>query len=239
MKKVVAISSLLIVALIMGSCGSSNNVVSNRVITKRKYTKGFHINKQSNLKSDKTEGEDVAVTPEAPKKTMQERIADYNTSKGIQNTQNKDQEESLATNNELKATDSKELIASDWVPAKIADVVNTIVPHKTDFNIIVQEENGDYVPLLDEELGSNNEVSYGGAGTKTASDLKNQVKEAKAKQQAASGGNSSILNIVLIVLLVLAIILLISLLPGWVGWILSLVLLVVLIVLLLRLLGVM
>lgn len=41
----------------LASCGSSNNVVSNKLISKRKYSKGFHINKNGNYKNS---NEDVA-----------------------------------------------------------------------------------------------------------------------------------------------------------------------------------
>jgi uncharacterized membrane protein YqaE (UPF0057 family) len=55
MKKLVAVNFIIAFVMILGSCGTSNNVVSNRLISKRKYTKGFHINKRSHEKSSKDE----------------------------------------------------------------------------------------------------------------------------------------------------------------------------------------
>ncbi|MFT5858826.1 MAG: uncharacterized membrane protein YqaE (UPF0057 family) [Flavobacteriaceae bacterium] len=53
MKKLASINLLIILVLILGACSTSNNVVNNNLISKRKYTKGFHINKKSNLSTDK------------------------------------------------------------------------------------------------------------------------------------------------------------------------------------------
>ncbi len=55
MKKLAILNLSIILSLVLGSCSTSNNVVNNRSISKRKYTKGFHINKKSNLKSSKDE----------------------------------------------------------------------------------------------------------------------------------------------------------------------------------------
>ncbi len=53
MKKSVFVSLMMVVGLILGSCSSSNQVVSNRLVAKRKYNKGFHINKKSTFKDSK------------------------------------------------------------------------------------------------------------------------------------------------------------------------------------------
>lgn len=58
MKKVRIVSAIAGLAIILASCGSSNNVVSNRLISKRKYTKGFHFNSKGNYKSAKSEGQE-------------------------------------------------------------------------------------------------------------------------------------------------------------------------------------
>ena len=55
--------------IVLASCGSSNNVVSNKLISKRKYSKGFHINKNGNYKNlneDVAKNENVDKTE--PKK---------------------------------------------------------------------------------------------------------------------------------------------------------------------------
>ena len=51
MKKVSILSLIAFVAIVISSCGSSNNVVSNNGISKRKYNKGFFFKRNSNLKT--------------------------------------------------------------------------------------------------------------------------------------------------------------------------------------------
>lgn len=53
------ILSLSLLALVLGSCGSSNEVVGGGIFQKRKYNKGFYWNRNSNLKdaSSKNENE--------------------------------------------------------------------------------------------------------------------------------------------------------------------------------------
>ena len=82
MKKLLFINLALISALILGSCGSSNSVVSNRLISKRKYTKGFHLNKRSKLKSDGDANADKDYVAKVDKK------ADRNKSTITQITRN-------------------------------------------------------------------------------------------------------------------------------------------------------
>ena len=50
MKTKIIFSGLVGLALILGSCGSSNNVVSNRLIQKRKYKKGFFFKSNKDLR---------------------------------------------------------------------------------------------------------------------------------------------------------------------------------------------
>jgi len=53
MRKFTFINLIIASILILASCSTSNSVVSNRLISKRKYTKGFHINKKSDYKASK------------------------------------------------------------------------------------------------------------------------------------------------------------------------------------------
>lgn len=48
---------ILGVGLILGSCGTSNDVVNNGVFTKRKYTDGYHSNFKKNFKSDEVKND--------------------------------------------------------------------------------------------------------------------------------------------------------------------------------------
>jgi uncharacterized membrane protein YqaE (UPF0057 family) len=52
MKNRSILSILLGVLIIISSCSTSNSVSNNRLISKRKYTKGFHFNSNSRLKDD-------------------------------------------------------------------------------------------------------------------------------------------------------------------------------------------
>lgn len=61
MKKVSIISLIALVAIVISSCGSSNNVVSNHGISKRKYTKGYFFQRNSNLKSDDAKAKDTEL----------------------------------------------------------------------------------------------------------------------------------------------------------------------------------
>lgn len=54
MKKVIILSLIAFVAIVISSCGSSNNVVSNNGISKRKYNKGFFFNRKANFKTANT-----------------------------------------------------------------------------------------------------------------------------------------------------------------------------------------
>lgn len=70
MKKVRLLGVIAGLGIILASCGSSNDVVSNRLISKRKYTKGFHINSKGHYKSGKSDynaTEDLA-NADAPSK---------------------------------------------------------------------------------------------------------------------------------------------------------------------------
>ena len=53
MRKLTFINLIIASVLILASCSTSNNVVSNKLISKRKYTKGFHVNKKANYKASK------------------------------------------------------------------------------------------------------------------------------------------------------------------------------------------
>lgn len=60
MKKIAILNAIIAMILVLASCGSSNNVVNNHLISKRKYTKGFHLNSKSHYRDS---NEDVASEP--------------------------------------------------------------------------------------------------------------------------------------------------------------------------------
>jgi uncharacterized membrane protein YqaE (UPF0057 family) len=71
MKKLNVLYLFLALTIILGSCGTSNSVVSNRLISKRKYNKGFHINNNGNFKksSDDVAKEEVEVKESKDRKS--------------------------------------------------------------------------------------------------------------------------------------------------------------------------
>lgn len=54
--------------LILSACSTSNDVVSNNFITKRKHNKGFHLNLKNNYSSQK--GEELAKSEKVSKKEI-------------------------------------------------------------------------------------------------------------------------------------------------------------------------
>lgn len=76
MKRLTVLNLMIAITLILGACSTSNDVVSNRLITKRKYTKGFHINKKSSLKStDEQKDENLAFDEKTPSNVPLESIS--------------------------------------------------------------------------------------------------------------------------------------------------------------------
>lgn len=70
MKNFKLLSAFVALSLILISCGTSNNVVNNHSISKRKYTKGFFIKKKPNLKSkNSVANENIAIVDAEKTKT--------------------------------------------------------------------------------------------------------------------------------------------------------------------------
>lgn len=72
MKKLFSLNLLIALAVVFASCSTNNNVVSNRLISKRKYNKGFHINRKGNMKSASVEKEEESVAFNDVKTTKKE-----------------------------------------------------------------------------------------------------------------------------------------------------------------------
>ncbi len=215
MKKLLSLNLLIALAVVFASCGTNNNVVNNRLISKRKYNKGFHFNKKGNMKSskvEKEEGESIAfedvksVEKKAKKTTnVSNRVEDKNADMVVPKSEN-----------DANATESSQ--AYKPVFGKSLDA--PVRGEESTFNEAHPQE----------DFETDNETS--------SSEQTISKKELKKKaRSSARGGNSDLLNILLIVLLVLVILALISLIGGTLGWILSVLVLVVIIYFLLKLLG--
>jgi hypothetical protein len=62
--------TILTLTFVLGSCSSSNNVVSNRFIQKRKYNKGWHINNSKKSKDQRSSSKDDLGKIKSQKKTI-------------------------------------------------------------------------------------------------------------------------------------------------------------------------
>ena len=209
MKKFTIINLFLAFVLILGSCATNNNVVSNRLISKRKYTKGFHINKKSHLKSDNDE--DVAKNVENEEENT---VAFEPTKKEVKRVV----KESFASNESTQ----EETYAANTTSRESSPSMDSPFETSDDRRVVSNEERTE-----NRNESSNNEVK-----------AKQTEMKKISKMQARGSGNTTLLEIILIVLLVCAIIALLNLLGGPFGWIISVVVLAVIIWLLLRLLGV-
>ena len=102
MRKLTFINLIIASILILASCSTSNNVVSNKLISKRKYTKGFHINKKANYKATKEavaereeiESPNYAVTSSDNENEIKETVADVS----VNQAKPKVVQEALVTN---------------------------------------------------------------------------------------------------------------------------------------------
>lgn len=217
MKKSFVVSLMMITGLIIASCGSSNDVVSNRLISKRKYNKGFFINKKSKLKSDNSEEEkkDVAVLErEKSSKKVDRKIerANKKLNKELASSNEYSMVTDVNTENYLKELKKRE--ESEWAIKRLED------------NAESDEVSNPWLGDMNNPNGvEDNSISEEDANTETASN-------------AYTRNGSSLLQIILIILLIIAIIALLSLLPHWISWILSVIFLAIVIWLLLRILGV-
>ena len=198
-------------ALILGSCGSSNSVVSNGLIQKRKYNKGFFLKSNGQFKTAKanTKEENTINSVE---------IAKNNFKAG---------EKEMLTN----AVSVKKSVVP--TPLKNDNLDET----KNGQRNQIAEKNGEVTSRKSDQRFENFIEKNTQRGLRKVM----REKAEKAKVAAASGSMSTgeiITLILIIVLIILAFTLLNSLTNGWLGWLIGLILTVVLIVLILRWLGI-
>lgn len=213
MKKFAIVNLLLAFVLVLGACGTNNNVVSNHLITKRKYTKGFHLNKKGNLKSD---SDTQTAQKENEEKEQTVVFASNKTSK-----------------KELK-NEARELLNSEETYQAAAEV------NREESSRSIQLLDGTEGTGGSDAFVRVEKEQFDSSDNATSDDTAENTTIAKAKKRAASGGGgrSDLVNIILIVLLVCVVITLLSFIGGPLGWILSVVILVLIIYFLLKLLGV-
>ena len=156
MKKVSIVSLIALVAIIISSCGSSNSVVSNNGITKRKYNKGFFFNRKANLKTadakvkeadlneDKAIAKAEKVEARKAKKAQNANVLETTiTSANIGNSSN--HVIIMPVQEEEQVLETREFLSDD-----LADVEWTVVENQT-------SERGESVrEMSSSERGTNN-----------------------------------------------------------------------------------
>lgn len=202
-------SGLVGLALILGSCGTSNSVVSNGLIQKRKYNKGFFLKSNGQFKTAKADVKE--------EKTL--HVA------GIDEEKFNTVSEEMPVNQAIKPVSNS---VSSAGPAKQVRSSESVRSTQSADN-----SSGKFVPR------SSNERVNNFIQKNTQSGLRKSIREKaeKAKVAAASDSMSTgeiITLVLIIVLIILAFTLLNRLTYGWLGWLVGLILTVVLIVLILR-----
>jgi cobalamin biosynthesis Mg chelatase CobN len=208
MKIRLILSAAVLGTLILGSCGTSNEVVGGGILQKRKYNKGFYWNRNDNTgvsakneKSEVKEADDQAI-----------RTSDVKVKEVVENE---------------TFTAAKTFSTSDNSATVTANITSTQLTGKNNKSVVSKVEK----PL---GIGKNTEVD----NNEVAKNFKQAMAEKAQVKTAVTPSNGNTGNIILIILLIIAIVVLLSLLPGWIGYIISLVLTILIIYFLLKLLGI-
>lgn len=179
MKKVSILSLVTILMIVISSCGSSNNVVSNSGITKRKYNKGFFFQRNSNLRTaDSKVKEDRATEDKALAK--QEKVTVKREKKEAETVKME------RTNNAIAVTESTNYLSQ---PAQEEPTTNSRSTEKssdglngsgTESNSTVNRETIEQMPISNKN-------------------------ESSKKQSKRAGGGGSDVNIIILVILAIII----------------------------------
>lgn len=199
---------ILGVGLILGSCGTSNDVVNNGVFTKRKYTDGYHSNFKKNFKSDEVKNETDVIL----------------------NTENQ-------TSVVSTVQSSKNQTKVDQIKSEKTSVTEVPVVIENS-NIQLQAEEGVEVAERNTNLKQTNVVTDNLKENKTVAKVVSMKRATKkmAPQPKKDSGFLRVLFMIILAILLIALIQM--LLPGLIGNIISLVLLILIIVFILKLFGV-
>lgn len=210
MRKMKVVALVVGVGLLLGSCMSSNNVVNNKLISKRKYTKGFFINGKGSVKGEKnadTENaqENMAYHMDLTPSNMVETAPVSKVNTIVEKT-------SVESNNVVIAS------AAEDVPKT---KVNKKIVKKGSYNKI---------------SSTRTHTAKNSTGRLTIQEKKEAIKKAMAPSSMST--EQLVYVILLIILIILVFSLLDRLTGGTFGWIIGLVLTILLIYLILRWLGV-
>lgn len=128
MKKII---SVFLALLFLAACTTSNNVASNKLLQKRKYKKGWHVNSNQTVeKSTKSENEELAVTTNANSENKEESTASVNQESESTETETTVAEEEVANENE---SETSEKIKRSKVKEKVKKVTDKLTEKSESF----------------------------------------------------------------------------------------------------------
>ncbi len=208
---------VLIAGIILGSCASSNDVVSGKLISKRKYNDGFHISLNHKNKGKQTKEENNDILVKRHDKVNEEVIK--------VNRESISEAESAIESNELASS------GTDTRQVRTVGTKSSLSPRFT--NRIAKQNKKESDELVTTQAITNTSKK---SEVKSAAHAIKEV--AKKKQAAKNSGQGSLVNLILIILLIILVLSLLSLVEGTLGGLLSLILAIIIIVLILRYFGI-
>ena len=155
-RKFLSIAVLVLLFLSLCACGTSNQVVSKRLIQKRKYTSGWFVKSTKSLKQVKKEEFQAEVSPiQRSKKTVGDQKVDLLVINSVKIIEQKQERQIAATVFSTKpVTDKVETevrlnqevaIAENYSEAKALESISTLHSEKTNHNIQPSRRNRNYV----------------------------------------------------------------------------------------------
>lgn len=197
--------------LLLGACGTSNNVVNNGIFTKRKYTDGYNVNFKKDFKSEDTkkESETILVTEAQVEEKVASKLTKTNTV--VNSISSK---ESISQENKSIATTKTEEIE-----------LLTKEAEKTNDQTVRSKENNSIIGNLKDAKNASKVLS-----------MKRMMKKSAPQPKKDSG----FIRLLLMIILAIALIALIQMLFAGtlIGNVISLVLLILLVLFILRIFGV-
>lgn len=177
MRKLLSFNLLMALALVFASCGTNNNVVNNRLISKRKFNKGFHINTKGNMKSsnDKKQEENIASDDSKKREGYNKKIERRNKERAAELAAAVASTESTAKTVEEQNRPNESYETTQTEDARVSDAVDS-----------------DMIELEDRTEDQNNRVSE-----------KEAAKESKKSKKSLGGGGVDGKTILLVILAII------------------------------------
>lgn len=125
MKMRVILSAAVLGTLILGSCGTSNDVVGGGILQKRKYNKGFYWNRNANTKDSETVKNEEVKASEEEYVVMNENTATPVSTTSAYSTVESVGDIASVNENEIVNTQKRELTGSSSLTTTKASVNST------------------------------------------------------------------------------------------------------------------